>query len=259
MRMLESQVAVITGGASGLGRETALLFAEHGAAVVVADVSDDEGDSVVQTILDGGGEARYVHADVRRAAELDAAVALAEREFGQLNIMVANAGIQGRASFNPTESVSDEDWAEVLDVNLAGAFRSFRAAIPAVRRAGGGAFSATSSVAGMYATLWRAAYSASKGGMNALVRALAVELAPDRIRVNAVCPGRMETAISRSLGRAEISVERPDTSGKSRLGWAGRMPREAAQVHLFLCSPLAGYVNGEILVADGGFSVWNGT
>jgi NAD(P)-dependent dehydrogenase (short-subunit alcohol dehydrogenase family) len=168
----------------------------------------------------------------------------------------------GSASFLPIEEVDDEDWARVLDVNLSGAFRTFRAAVPALRRAGGGAMSATSSVSGVYATVYRSAYGASKGGLNALVRGLAVELAPDRIRVNAMAPGAMATNIRRSLGRGpeEIRVPTPDPAVKARMRLEGRDgTAEAARLHLFLCSDLAAYVNGETLVADGGFSIWNGT
>jgi NAD(P)-dependent dehydrogenase (short-subunit alcohol dehydrogenase family) len=256
--LLEGKVALVTGAASGLGLETARLFAEHGAQVIGTDVSDDEGASALGRI-DG---ARYVHADVRSAPELDAAIAVAERDLGKLDVVVANAGIMGRASFLPIEEVTDEDWALVLDVNLGGAFRTFRAAVPALRRAGGGAMSATSSVSGVYATVYRSAYGSSKGGVNALVRGLAVELAPDRIRVNAMCPGSMGTNIRRSLGRTreEIHVPMPDRSVKARVVQDDRDgTAEAARAHLFLCSDLSAYVNGETLVVDGGFSIWNGT
>jgi NAD(P)-dependent dehydrogenase (short-subunit alcohol dehydrogenase family) len=256
--LLEGKVALITGAASGLGLETARLFAEHGAKVVGTDVSDEQGGEALGAI-EG---ARYAHADVTSGADLEAAVATAETEFGRLDVVVANAGIMGRASFLPIEEVSDEDWAQVIDVNLGGAFRTFRAAVPALRRAGGGAMSATSSVSGVYATVYRSAYGSSKGGINALVRGLAVELAPDGIRVNAMCPGTMQTNIRRSLGRnsEEIHVPTPDRTVKERMRKPDRDgTAEAARAHLFLCSDLASYVSGETLVVDGGFSIWNGT
>jgi NAD(P)-dependent dehydrogenase (short-subunit alcohol dehydrogenase family) len=260
--LLEGKVALITGGASGLGLETARLFAAEGARVVVTDVSDAAGEAAIGGLRAAGAEARYVHADVTRTAEIDAAVDFAEQTYGRLDIAVANAGILGRASFVRVEEVTDDDWALVLDVNLGGAFRTFRAATPALRRAGGGAMSATSSTSGMFATIHRLAYSASKGGLNALVRGLAAELAPDGIRVNAIAPGTMSTNIRESLGRTpgEISVPLPDPAVKSRLRHEGRDgTAEAARTHLFLCSDLAAYVNGETLVVDGGFSIWNGT
>ncbi len=162
----------------------------------------------------------------------------------------------------PVEEVTDEDWAFELDVNLGGIFRTFRAATPALRRAGGGAMSATSSTSGVFSTIHRLAYSASKGGVNALVRGLAGELAPDRIRVNAIAPGVMATNIRDSLGRPaeEIKVPLPDPTLKARMRLEGRDgAAEAARAHLFLCSDLSAYVNGETIVVDGGFSIWNGT
>jgi NAD(P)-dependent dehydrogenase (short-subunit alcohol dehydrogenase family) len=261
---LTGRVALITGAASGLGEATGRLFAQHGARVVLTDLNEASGVAVAESITAAGGQAQFLQADVRKSADMNRAVARAEQLFGALHIVVANAGVLGPASFNPSEDVSDDEFADVIDINLIGAFRTFRAAIPAVRRAGGGAFSATSSTAGIYANLYRVAYSASKAGINALVRGLAVELAPDNIRVNAVCPGSMATNVIASIGRTrdEIRVERPDTSGKARLAMQrpGRdTTLDVARVHLFVCSEQAAYVNGEAIVVDGGFSIWNGT
>jgi NAD(P)-dependent dehydrogenase (short-subunit alcohol dehydrogenase family) len=260
--LLEGKVALITGAGGGLGLQTARLFASEGARVVALDVTDARGGEAVASLRAEGAEVSYRHADVRSATDLEEAVAYAEQLYGHLDVVVANAGILGHSSFQPTEDVSVEDFAAVLDVNLTGAFRTIRAALPALRRAGGGAISVTSSVSGVYATIYRLAYSASKGGLNALVRALAAELAPDRIRVNAVCPGAMATNIRESVGRSpeEIRVPMPDPAVKARLRTPGRDgTAETARIHLFLCSELAAYVSGETLVADGGFSVWNGT
>jgi NAD(P)-dependent dehydrogenase (short-subunit alcohol dehydrogenase family) len=262
--LLGGKVALITGGASGLGLATARLFASEGARVVVADLSDEAGTAAVALIRGDGGTADYVHADVCERDEIEAAVAFAEERHERLDILVANAGILGRSSFVPLEEVDDASWQRVIDVNLTGTLRSFRAAVPALKRAGGGALSATSSLSGVFGTLHRLAYSASKGGIDALVRGLAVELAPDNIRVNAMAPGYMATNIRESLGRTpdQIGVPMPDPQTKARLRLA-RPDRdgaaEAARVHLFLCCELAAYVNGETIVADGGFSIWNGT
>ena len=261
MWLLDQRVALITGAGSGLGASTARLFAEHGARVVLADVGDERGEIVAKEIRERGGDARYVHADVRSEEDLGRAVSFAEDSFGKLDTVVANAGILGNASFLPTEEVTDEAWSEVLDVNLTGTFRTLRAAIPAVRRAGGGVFSVTSSTAGVFASLYRSAYAASKAGQIQLVRSLAVELAPDNIRVNAVCPGGMGTDIIASLGRPAntLTVERPDPTLKARLRKPGRDGAlEVAMVHLFLCSDLAAYVNAEAIVVDGGVGIWNG-
>lgn len=269
--LLEGKVAMVTGGASGLGARTATLFADNGASVITTDVDDEAGAAVADAISAAGGTARYVHADVCSGDDMDAAVALAEERFGHLDIMVANAGVLGSATFRRTEEIADPDWLRVMDVNLNGTFRTFRAAIPALRRAGGGAMTATSSVSADFASCYVAAYSASKGGINALVRALSIELAPDRIRVNSVCPGAMPTGIRTSLGDMSrlanpgAGEPAPPAEMWTTAGWKARAITEGrdsvldvAKVHLFLCSELASYVNGEAVVADGGFSIWNG-
>jgi NAD(P)-dependent dehydrogenase (short-subunit alcohol dehydrogenase family) len=260
---MSGKVALISGAASGLGAETARVFAEHGAIVLLGDIDGERGAIVAREITDAGGTAAYVTMDVRSTESVNTAVAVAEERHGRLDVLVANAGMLGSASFRRAETVSDDDWNELIDVNLTGAFRSFRAAIPALRRAGGGAMSATSSVSGVYASLYRTAYTASKGALNAIVRALAAELAPDNIRVNAVAPGTMQTRVAESLGRSwdEIDVPRPDHSPKARVGPrpGQNTTRDVANVHLFLCSALSGYVSGETIVADNAFSIWNGT
>jgi NAD(P)-dependent dehydrogenase (short-subunit alcohol dehydrogenase family) len=259
--LVQEKVALVTGAASGLGAETAKLLAREGARVVLVDVQHDAGERVVAEITSGHGDAIYFPADVRSSADLDAAVAAAEESYGALHIVVANAGILGRGSFRRTETIADDDWQLLLDVNLSGVFRTFRAAIPALRRAGGGAMSATSSVAGKYGVLYATAYSATKGGINAMVRSLAVELAPDRIRVNAVCAGSMPTDLHSSLDRPDndLGVERPSKQWKERMIDRTRdRLGEAARAHLFLCSELSAYVTGEAITVDGGFSIWNG-
>ncbi len=257
--LLEDRVVLVTGGASGLGLATAALFVEHGAKVVITDVVDDAGRAAADSI---DGDATYVHADVRSTAEVTAAVARAEEAYGRLDAVVANAGVLGRSAFRPVEEVADDDWADELDINLSGVMRTLRAATPALRRAGGGAMSVTSSTSGVFATVNRLSYTASKGAINAMVRGLAAELAPDGIRVNAMCAGAMATNIRSSLDRepSEIHVPLPDPTLKARMRRPDRDgTAEAARVHLFLCSDLSAYVSGESIVVDGGFSIWNGT
>ena len=210
MSALDGKVALVTGAASGLGLETARLFVEEGARVVASDVGKEPSEA----LRDLGSELLYVRADVRSRADVDAAVEAAEASFGRLDCVVANAGIMGSASFRPIEEVTDEDWATVLDVNLTGTFRTFRAAVPALRRAGGGAMSATSSLSGVFATVYRSAYGASKGGIDALVRGLAVELAPGQDPRQLDRPGAMRTNISRASSEddADIHVPMPDRS-----------------------------------------------
>jgi len=257
--LMDGRVALVTGAASGLGLETARLLAAHGASVVLADVDDERG---VAAAAELGDAARYVHADVRDGAQVQGAVGTAEDAFGRLDAVVANAGVLGRSAFLPVEEISEDDWRRELDINLNGAFHTVRAAVPALRRAGGGAIAVTSSTAGVFASIYRLSYTAANGALNAMVRGLAAELAPDRIRVNAMAPGVMATNIRTSLGRepSEIHVPLPDPTVKARLRDPERdTTAEAARVHLFLCSDLSAYVNGETIVVDGGFSIWNGT
>ncbi|HEY1969220.1 MAG TPA: SDR family NAD(P)-dependent oxidoreductase [Pseudonocardia sp.] len=259
---MTDKVALVTGGASGLGAETCILFAEEGAAVVVADVNEGRGADVVKAIEDHGGRAVYCHADVTRGADLEAAVALAEREFGQLNVVVANAGIGGAASRRSLVDLTEEQMDEVLQVNLNGVWRTFKYAAPALRRAGGGAMTSTASVAGLTilggTTL--GGYTASKHGAVGLTKFFAAELAADNIRVNCVCPGRMLTNIDESYhwSSEELAAARVRRGGVESGGRLRTMahPREVAYLHLFFCSDESSFVTGQAIEADGGLNLF---
>ncbi len=258
MGRLDNKVAIVTGGASGLGEATAKLFAQEGASVVIADVQDALGAKVMAAIKEGGGEATYVHTDVTKAADVQNVIRLAEHQYGKLTTMVANAGILGSGSTKTVEQITEEEWNRILDVNLGGVMRCFKFAAPAIRRAGGGTMSATASTAGVARvgqTL--AAYSASKFGVVSLVKQMAYELAKDGIRVNCVCPGGMETRIfeSNGLSGAQRAAQEAERAAARRArGPLGRVsdPMEVAYAHLFLCSDEGSFVNGHALVADGG-------
>ncbi|MBA3741415.1 SDR family oxidoreductase [Sporichthya sp.] len=257
--LLEGRVAVITGGASGLGRATAELFAEHGAKVVVADVHDQRGAETVQAIEKRGGGATYLHTNVAVADEVRAVVQMAEDTYGKLDIMVANAGIAGPQKH--LEDVDDDEMRLVFDVNFLGIWRAFKYAAPAIRRAGGGSMTSTSAVSGVYTMggIKRGVYTATKRATNVMTSYFATELAPDRIRVNCVAPGGMSTNITENYGipqAASAAAPPPLPTRKLReFGTANYPicdPLEVAQVHLFLNSDLASFVNGEVIVADGG-------
>jgi NAD(P)-dependent dehydrogenase (short-subunit alcohol dehydrogenase family) len=259
MGKLTGKVAIVTGGASGLGEATAKLFAQEGAKVVIADVHDVRGAKVVADIREYGGEAAYVHTDVSKSDQVRNLVATAEKMYGKLNIMVANAGILGPGSTKRVEDLPDEEWDQILNINLGGVFRCFKYAAPAIRRAGGGAMTATSSVAAVRRvgdTL--GAYSASKAGINLLVQQMAYELAEDNIRVNCVCPGGMETRIGESANRSPSEErERAAQRAATQRGSLGRQskPAEVAQAHLYLVSDDASFVNGQALIVDGGMTI----
>jgi NAD(P)-dependent dehydrogenase (short-subunit alcohol dehydrogenase family) len=258
MGRLEGKVAIITGGASGLGEATARLFAREGASVVLGDIHQQRGEAVVAAIEEAGGKAAFQYTDVRSAEQVKALVDLAESTFGHVHIMVANAGIGGAASRKQLEDVTEEEFEEVFQVNTAGAWRSFKYAAPAIRRAGGGAMTASASIAGL-TTLGGAklgAYSASKQAAVSLTRHFAAELADDGIRVNCVCPGRMLTNIDESYGYDSEELDKARVTRRSgKIEGARRVicdPIEVAYLHLFLCSDEASFVNGQAIMADGG-------
>jgi NAD(P)-dependent dehydrogenase (short-subunit alcohol dehydrogenase family) len=261
MGRMDGKVALVTGGASGLGAETCILFAEEGADVVVADVNEGRGADVVKRIEDLGRGAVYVHADVTKSKDLEAAVALAEAAFGKLNVVVANAGIGGAASRRKLEDLTEEQFNEVIEVNLSGVWRTFKYAVPALRRAGGGTMTTTASVAGVSimggSTL--GGYTASKHGAVGLTKFAAAELAPDNIRVNCVCPGRMLTNIDESYhwSDEELAEARQRRGGIESTGLRTMaQPREVAYLHLFLCSDESSFVTGQAIEADGGLSLF---
>jgi NAD(P)-dependent dehydrogenase (short-subunit alcohol dehydrogenase family) len=248
---LQNKVALITGGGSGIGRETALLFAEEGAAVVVADVNDSGGEETVQLVHAAGGQASYVHADVSRAAECAGMVATAENNFGKLDILFNNAGImlgQDDDAINTEESI----WDLTLAVNLKGVYLGCKYGIPALRRAGGGSIINTASfVALLGAATPQLAYTASKGGVLAMTRELAVIHARENIRVNALCPGPLRTELlMKFLNTEEKRQRRLVHIPMGRFGEA----KEMAYAALYLASDESSYVTGADFVVDGGIT-----
>lgn len=248
---LKDQVALITGGASGIGRESATLFAREGAAVVVADVSDEAGRETVQAIEAEGGRALYVRADVSSDADCAAMVAAAEEGFGKLSVLFNNAGVM-LGDDGDAESTSDETWQRTIDINLKGVFLGCRHGIPALRRAGGGSIINTASfVALMGAATPQLAYTASKGGVLAMTRELAIIHAREGIRANALCPGPLRTKLLMDfLDTDEKRNRRLVHIPMGRFGEA----REMAQAALFLASDESSYMNGAEFVVDGGIT-----
>jgi NAD(P)-dependent dehydrogenase (short-subunit alcohol dehydrogenase family) len=248
---LEGRVAWVSGGGSGIGRESVLRFAAEGARVLVADRDETTGAEAVEAIIAAGGEARFHRTDVSQASEVEASIAAAEDAFGALHIVFNNAGIFPADDGNPVDT-SEAVWDQVMAVNLKGVFLGCKYGIPALLRAGGGAIVNTASfVAVVGAATSQIAYTASKGGVLALTREIAIEYARQGIRANALCPGPVDTPLLRELladpeARARRMVHIP----MGRLAQA----EEIAKAALYLASDDASYVNGTTFLVDGGIS-----
>ncbi len=248
---LANKVALITGGGSGIGRETSILFAQQGAAVVVVDINDAAGADVVATIQAAGGRATYAHADVSKAEDCAAMVRIAEENFGKLNVLFNNAGIMHSRdddAINTDEGV----WDMTMAINLKGVFLGCKYGIPALRRAGGGSIINTASfVAILGAATPQVAYTASKGGVLAMTRDLAVTHARENIRVNALCPGPLRTELLMSFLDTEAKKQRRLVHvPMGRFGEA----KEIANAALYLASDESSYVTGTDFMVDGGIT-----
>ena len=245
---LAGKVALVTGGASGMGQSEAMLFAREGARVVVADLLEPEGRQVVEKIQGAGGQSRFVKLDVTEEAAWDAALGTTRQAFGKLDVLVNNAGISG--TFDP-DTMSTAAWDMLMNVNAKGVFLGMKYAIPAMREAGGGAIVNISSISGFVGqSMVHMAYNASKGAVRIMTKAAAVQYATDGIRVNSVHPG--------FLPPMRTSKASADPDWRARMLKAVPMKREGrveevAYAVLFLASDEASYITGTELVVDGGY------
>ncbi|MCC9076981.1 glucose 1-dehydrogenase [Litorilinea aerophila] len=248
---LQNKVALITGGGGGIGRATAELFAREGARVVVVDINQETGTETVRLVQEAGGDAFFVQADVSRAADCERMVAEAEARYGQLNVLFNNAGIM-HSQDDDAVHTDEAIWDLTMAINLKGVFLGCKYGIPALRRAGGGSIINTASfVALLGAATPQIAYTASKGGVLALTRELAVVHAREGIRVNALCPGPLRTEmLMRFLDTEEKRQRRLVHIPMGRFGEA----REMAYAALYLASDESSYVTGAEFVVDGGIT-----
>ncbi|MDA1188172.1 MAG: glucose 1-dehydrogenase [Chloroflexi bacterium] len=249
MDRLKGKVAIITGGASGMGVAYVRLFTKEGARVVSADVQDDMGKQVVQEVKKDGGEAVYMHLDVTNEKEWQSVIAATVKQYGKLDVLVNNAGVGG--GFAPLHEYLEKDWDQVMAVNSTGVFLGTKHAIPEMRKVGGGSIINVSSIYGLVGTDSGAAYPASKGAVRIFSKAAAIQYAKENIRVNSLHPGFIDTPQAVSL--VHDPVERKKLIDRTPLGWIAT-PEHIAWGGLFLASDESSYITGTELVIDGGIT-----
>lgn len=241
---LKDQVAMITGGGSGLGREACLLFAKEGAKVAVIDVNDFEGNQTVNLIKEQGGEAEFYKVNVGEAKDVQVATEAIIQKFGIIDILINNAGITRDAMLH---KITHEQWEQVIRINLSGVFNCTHAVIPYMREQEYGRIINTSSVVGLYGNLGQTNYAAAKAGVIGMTKTWAKEQGPKGINVNAVAPGFIKTPMTEAVPEKILKLMEEKVPLK-RLG----EPKDIAQAYLFLASPESSYINGCVLSVDGG-------
>lgn len=246
--LLDGKIALITGASSGIGRSAALLFARHGAKVVLADINVAGGEETAEMVRARSGSARFIEADVSRAEQVEAMIRFAVAEHGRLDCAFNNAGVE--EATGPTADCTEESWDRVMSINLKGVWLCMKYEIRQMLVQGGGAIVNNASIAGLVGYPGRPAYAASKHGVVGITRAAAVEYARQNIRINAVCPGAVRTAMIDSLIH-EGRLDEQQLAARQPIGRLGS-PEEVAESAAWLCSDRASFMVGHALAVDGG-------
>ena len=244
--MLKNKAAIVTGAGQGIGKGIALALAKEGCKVTASDINENNAKTTAAEIAKAGGKSLAVSCDVYKKKEVDNLVTKALAEFGKLDILVNNAGI---FPFKPFLEMAEADWDKVLDVNLKSIFLCSQAAAKAMP--GGGKIVCISSIASFVGFEGLTHYCASKGGINALVRAMALELAPKKINVNAVAPGAIDTPGGSAFSDEEMRKKTVAAIPWSRMG----QPQDIASAVVFLASDQADYITGQTIIVDGGWTL----
>lgn len=254
MKRVEGKVAIVTGGVLGIGRATSLLLAKEGAKVAVVDIKDAEGQSVVDEITAFGGTAKYWHLDITKESEVKSIFADIAGEFGKIDVLVNNAGISGVDK--PTHEITEEEWDDVINVNVKGVFLCAKHVIPYMQKAGGGSLINMSSIYGLIGAGDIPPYHASKGAVRLMSKNDALHYAKDKIRVNSVHPGFIWTPLVEELGQRSpdgVGAFRKHLDSLHPIGHVGE-PDDIAYGVLYLASDESKFITGSELVIDGGYT-----
>jgi NAD(P)-dependent dehydrogenase (short-subunit alcohol dehydrogenase family) len=243
---MAEKIAFVTGAGSGIGRATAKLFSARGHAIVLADVNEAGGRETEAAIRDAGGEARFVTCNVAEDESVRSAVQQALGSYGRIDCAFNAAGVDGEGGKMIADGSLD-NWHRVMSVNLTGVWHCLRHQIPAMLANGGGAIVNCASSAGLRGAAWCGAYSASKHGVVGLTKTAALEYASQGIRINAVCPGMIETPMTQKPGMGELIAQLVEASPLQRIG----QPEEIGAAVLWLCGPDATFVHGQAIAVDG--------